>query len=219
MRKKQRKCGVETLYSFNWVGRPRASVGVWSGDGLPQARVMIALEGTDELALRSGDEPEKTEEPLIGECALAACLRAAASFVKPIKHYSPSRTAGGFLPFLQVERCVASCVARRRVASEKIEGAFETVYSGWRLEAELNIAHSQGVSEETIRELIAVSGYRIGLGLHSPYWKGSSGTFVLSSLTLVSGAWPPPGAELVMLGPIGEKLGRGDSIDFLADSQ
>jgi len=216
MGKTGNQCSVDAMFSSNWRRKPKASTGVWLGDGRPQVQVAVTIAGTKELVLRSGNGPAGTEDPLIGECALAVCLRAAAVGVKAFRCYLPSRTAGGFLPFAQVVDCKASCVSRRRVASEKIAGVCETVFDPWQAVAVINIAHSKGVSEATIRELIATAGIKVGLGLHSPHWKGSNGTFVLSSLVLTKGSWPAPGAELAMLGPVGEKLGRGESIDFIA---
>ena len=154
--------------------------------------------------------------PGVSEPALAMCLRAAAWFVSsPLRNYLPKRQARDFLPFLQPRSCHLThrCKIVKRIFREKPAGipakgdkkkrgrrrkveparSIELrILTDWMLTAEIDIALFPGVNEANIRELFVKAGERIGLGMYRPQQRGDFGTFELTELRIVSGAWPAP---------------------------
>jgi len=197
--------------------RTRMSAGTWMGEERDGDRGLVVVE-----AVLTGNAPFAGfpgMAPRVSEPALAMCLRAAAWFVgSPLRNYLPKQRARDFLPFIQPRSCrlihkrkIVKRIFREEPYGNPAKGkkkrgrpsAVEAtrsielrVLTDWTLTAEIAVALFPGVNEANIRELIAVAGERIGLGMYRPQQNGKFGTFKLAELRVASGAWPRPPANL-----------------------
>ena len=213
--------------------RTRMSAGTWMGEEKDCDRGLVVVE-----AVLTGKAPFAGfpgMAPSVSEPVLAMCLRAAAWFASsPLRDYLPTRQARDFLPFIQLRFCrlIHKCkiVKRifreeqavisskgkkkrdRRIAVEPARSVKLNVLTDWTLVAEIAIALFPGVNEANIRELFAKAGERIGLGMYRPQQGGELGTFDLSELRIVSGAWPAP------LPPAAEKEAVAEAVHAVANT-
>jgi len=207
------------------------SAGTWMGEEKDSDRGLVVVE-----AVLTGKAPFAGfpgMAPSVSEPVLAMCLRAAAWFVSsPLRDYLPTRLARDFLPFIQLRSCRLihkrkiekrifhegqAVISRkkkrdRRIAAEPARSVKLNVLTDWMLAAEIAIALFPGVNEANIRELFAKAGERIGLGMYRPQQGGELGTFELTELRIVSGAWPAP------LPPAMEKVAVAEAVHAVANT-
>ena len=211
----EEKMSNERIFSVNRPARNagkrgRRTAGYWMGDGKDQVVVEAVITGTAPyvVPLFPGFD---NDPPSVSEPAFAMCLRAAAAYVSsPLSAYLPTNRAGDFLPFIQLNRCGLACKGKitnkrfriessatlsktkrsRKPTTEEIETIRLRVLGNWTLAAEIVFALFPGVTEANIRELIAVAGTRIGLGKFRPQQEGAFGSFTLTEMKVIAGAWP-----------------------------